>query len=289
MGSAGEVGFGLATAVGYGSADYLAKTTADRVGFFGSLWYLEVFGTPLVVALAILFEGLPPLPLRPLLLLVGLSLVGFAGGYFLYRSFEFGTLAVVSPLASGYPALIVVLAVVLLHEALTVPDLAGIVLTIVGLVLISRVQTDRPSPAKSDRIGIASALVAFACFAVFYFGLKLVVGPIPPIMSAAVTRLTALPPVLVLALVRKFPKVPPAGLRVRAVGIAVLDSLALVAYNVGITVSPSLAVLGTVSGLFSAVTVLWAVVFLHERLGRAQWLGAAMIFAGIAVLSLGGG
>jgi drug/metabolite transporter (DMT)-like permease len=282
-----DVGFGLATAFGYGTADFIAKRTTDKVGFVETLWYLEVLGTPILVLLALLLEHVTTLPLDPLLLLVGLTGFNVVASFFLYRAFEFGTLSVVSPIASAYPTLIVILAVVVLHEMLTAVDAAGIALTLLGVILISRVTVGEVSRAKDHRVGILSAIVAFFGYGVFYFGLKLVVGPIPPVTGAALVRLISLAPVALIAAQRGALRVPRKGLGMAALAIATLDSLALVAYNLGITNGHSLAVLGTVSGLFSAVTVAWAVVLLKERLSPVQWVGAAAIFAGIIALALG--
>jgi drug/metabolite transporter (DMT)-like permease len=282
-----DIGFGLATAFGYGTADFIAKRTADRVGFVETLWYLEALGTPLLVVLALVLEHDFALPVGPLLLLVAMCGINVVASFFLYRSFEFGTLSVVSPIASGYPSLIVVLAVVLLHEVLTVPAAIGIGLTLLGVVLITRVTIGEVSRAKDHRAGIISAIIAFVGYGVFYFGLKLVIGPIPPITSAAIVRLVSLAPVALVAARRGVLRFPRKGLAKAARTIAILDSLALVAYNLGIVTGHSLAVLGTVSGLFSAVTVAWAVVLLKERLSLLQWIGAASIFAGIITLALG--
>lgn len=282
-----DIGFGLATAFGYGTADFVAKRTADRVGFVETLWYLEALGTPILIVLALLLEHVAVLPLDPVLLLVGLSGFSVVASFFLYRAFEFGTLSVVSPIASGYPALIVILAVVVLHEEITAADAIGIVFTLMGVVLISRVTTGAVSKAKNHRVGIVSAVAAFVGYGVFYFGLKLVVGPIPPVTAAALVRLVSLAPVALVAAQRGALRFPRKGLAGAAITIASLDSLALVAYNLGLATGHSLAVLGTVSGLFSAVTVAWAVVLLKERLSPVQWVGAAAIFAGIVTLALG--
>jgi transporter family protein len=45
------------------------------------------------------------------------------------------------------------------------------------------------------------------------------------------------------------------------------------------------SVVSPVTALFPMVTVLLALVFLKERLGRAQWLGVALAFAAIYLLS----
>src|SRR5579859_1956790 len=287
MASWRDIGFGLATALGYGTADFVAKRTTDRVGFVQTLWYLEMIGAPILIVLALLIEHPTASPLSPLLLLAALALVNVGASFFLYRAFEFGTLSVVSPIASAYPSLIVALAIVLLHEQLTVADVAGIAFTLVGVVLITRVTVGTASRAKDHRLGILSAIVAFFGYGVFYFGLKLVVGPIPPITSAAIVRVVGLAPVALLVAHRGSLRLPPKELAPAALILATLDSLALVAYDLGLATGHSLAVLGTVSGLFSAVTVAWAVLLLKERLSLVQWVGAAAIFAGIATLALG--
>ncbi len=289
MASLRDIGFGLATAFGYGTSDFIAKRTADRVGFVETLFYLELLGSPLLVALAVILEPHSAIPLGPFALLAVLTAFGTIASFFLYRAFEFGTLSVVSPIASGYPAMIVILAVVLLHEVLSPADLAGIVLTLLGVVLISRVTVGEVSRAKDHRLGIVSAVAAFVGYGIFYFGLKVIVGPIPPITAAAIVRVLSLAPVAVVAWQRKSLRLPRRELALSAVAIACLDSLALVAYNIGLVTGHSLAVLGTVSGLFSAVTVGWAVLLLKERLTPVQWAGAGAIFAGIVVLGIGAG
>ena len=288
--TATDVGFGLATAGAYGTSDYLAKTATVRIGFVPTLLYLELLGTPFLAVLALVLERGQPIALgEPLVLLLVLSTVLVVGTFNLFRSFEFGQLSIVSPLASGYPALIVLLSLIVLGERLTLGAGVGVVLTILGMVLVTQAKTApgasrRP---KNPRLGLLSAMAAFVAFAVFYFGLKFVVGPIPPITTAAISRGVGAVSVLgYLAVARSFP-LPPRNLWPRLVSVAVLDSAANVFYNYGLVFTHSLAVLGTLSGLFSAVTVAWAVAFLGERLTRVQWAGVASIFLGVALLSIG--
>lgn len=280
--------FGLATAGAYGTSDFLAKTATDRTGFVPTLFFLELFGTPFLIGLAWFFDAGRPIPLGgPLVLLVVLSVVAVVGAFGLYRSFEFGQLSIVSPLASGYPALIVVLSVVVLGERLTLATGLGVALTILGMLLIARSAPSRDtvSPPKNARRGLLSALLAFFAFAAFYFGLKFVVGPIPPVSAAAIARGVGCVTVLgYVAVTRTFP-VLREKVWGRWAGIAVLDSSANVFYNLGVAFSRSLAILATLSGLFSAVTVAMAMGFLGERLTRVQWAGVAAIFVGVALLS----
>lgn len=283
------IGYGLATAGGAGSADYLAKTTTDRVGFLSTLAYLQFVGLPILVALAWFVEGPRALPIGPLIGLLLLAFVSLTGLLFLYRAFELGRLSVVAPLTSGYPALSVLLSVVILREGLTPTEALGIVGVLSGAVLVSWRPARGLAPARDPRGGILAAVLAFVAFGFYYFGLKFVIGPIPPLTGAALTRLVGVGTVAVALGLRGGLVLPPAGLRARALAFPALDSLALVAFNLGLLASTSLAVLVTVSGLYGAVTLAWAVVLLGDRPSRSQWGGAAAIFLGIVALSVGGG
>jgi uncharacterized membrane protein len=59
--------------------------------------------------------------------------------------------------------------------------------------------------------------------------------------------------------------------------------VANVAYNLGVSVG-TVAVVSTLSGLFSAVTVLLAFLFLRERLAKHQGLGFLAILVGVSVI-----
>jgi drug/metabolite transporter (DMT)-like permease len=282
------LGYGLASSAGAGTADFLAKTTTDRVGFLSTLWYLELFGLPVLIVVALWSDGIRPLPLIPVLGVMALALLSVGGLMFLYRAFELGRLAIVAPLTSGYPVMSVVLSVVVRGESLTLTELAGIATVLVGAVLIARGPSTGTQPAKDLQKGIIAACLAFVFFGFYYFGLAFVIGPVPPVTGAALTRLVGVATVGVAVLLHGGPWIPPHGVRRRAVTFPVVDSLALVAFNIGLVVSQSLAVLVTVSGLYGAVTLAWAVVVLKDRPSPSQWVGASLIFVGITVLSLAG-
>ena len=47
-----------------------------------------------------------------------------------------------------------------------------------------------------------------------------------------------------------------------------------------------IAIATVLASLYGVVTLLFAAVFLHEKLGRRQWAGVALIFAGVALVSM---
>jgi drug/metabolite transporter (DMT)-like permease len=65
---------------------------------------------------------------------------------------------------------------------------------------------------------------------------------------------------------------------------SLLNTLAFVAFNLGVTVG-STAIVATLSSLASAVTVLLAWLILRDRLAPWQWVGVGIILGGVVLVS----
>jgi len=287
VGAESDLIFGLATAFGYGSGDFVARQTARRIGHLQVLFYMEVASLALLVPAAVLFDS-GQWHWTPMWgYAAGLAVLNVVASLFLYRSFEYGVLSVVSPVVSTFPAVTAILAFVFLPEQPTPLEVAGIVAALAGVVLISRAQAhpDNP-PAKDARKGLVSAVLCFLGYGVFYFALKFVVADLGVLTTAAYVRVVGVAAIAVamLAGIAHVHRVPRAFVPSLVV-VGVLDSAAFLTYNVGITLG-SVAVVGTLSGLFSAVTVGLAALILRERLVRIQYAGLAAIFLGIVLLAL---
>ncbi len=287
LGTASDLFFGLTTAFGYGTSDFVARQASQRIGHVRVLFYLNVIGFAIFAPVALAFEREGWRWSDAWAILLGLGVLNTFASLFLYRSFEYGVLSVVSPIASSYPAVTAALAILFLGDRPGVLATAGIGFALGGVLLLSRGGVHPANaPPKDARQGILSAFGAFAGYGVFYFALKYVVADVGPVTVTAVVRLVGVLVLLVLAAagllhVRGLPR--PLWPYLGAMGV--LDSSAFVAFNIGI-LSGSVAIVGTLSGLFSAVTVGLAVAILHERLTRAQLVGVLAIFLGVVLIAL---
>jgi len=248
---------------------------------------MELTGMAILLPISIVAEAGRWTPTWMWAWLAALGVVNVVASLFLYKSFEFGVISVVSPLASSYPAVTAVLAIAFLGDRPGAPAALGILAILAGILLLSRSRAHPDNPRPRDaRVGLVSAFVAFAGYGVFYFALAYPVATLGPLTSAAFARLVGVVALVGLGGIRSAVLVrPPKDLWTLLLPIGVLDSIAFVAYNVGI-LGGSVAVIGTLSGLFSAVTVGLAVAFLRERLTRVQWAGVGLILAGVALLSV---
>ena len=68
------------------------------------------------------------------------------------------------------------------------------------------------------------------------------------------------------------------------VGVGLLDTAAILLSFVGLATG-HVAVVGTLTSLYSVATLVLAWIFLKERLRWSQWVGILLILGGVAILS----
>lgn len=281
-----DVVLGLLAALGFGSADFLARQVTYRIGFLSTLFLLQTLGSLGLLPLAVLYERSLWQAGDPWLLILALGVLNLAAALALYRAFEYGALSVVAPLVSVAPAITTVLALLILDERPGAAALAGIVLVLLGIAVLSRTAVVIRGPVPKDaRVGLTSAFVALVGFGVLAFSLKYVIGPIGPITTVVAVRLVGVVIVLAGAGMRITPLVtPPRRLWPLIIAFTVIDSAAFVAYSTGIRVG-SVAVVSTLSGLFSVVTMTLAALVLKERLRPISYVSIGVALVGVVLIA----
>jgi drug/metabolite transporter (DMT)-like permease len=293
---------GLLTALAWGSSDFLARFATRRIGSLRTTLYMQFTGLilltifiPYVGGWGHLLDGSGWHPWA------WGALAGVFNGVAslaLYRSFEFGKLAVVAPLSASYPALTVVLSL-FSGEHLTTLRAAGVALVLAGVILVARGESgpersaSTPSgAAAARRAGIFSGGIGWAILSSFGFGILfwlLGTRVVPAVGFAATVWMIRLTSSLLTAAVILFLRQPIALPRDAPVagllfGVGVLDTGAFILNNRGMQLD-QVSVVSVLASLYGAVTVLLASIVLREHLARWQWLGITAIFAGIALIS----
>jgi drug/metabolite transporter (DMT)-like permease len=295
--------FGLTAAICWGVADFVVTQIARELGVAQSFFYVQVIGMGLIGLLLLASPILPAPSAGMWMLVVGIGLFNLAGTLLLYRSFAIGTLALVSPIASAF-AVISALLALLAGERPALLALLGALVLVGGVMLVSRSQPEtkderqktnddsssilRPSSFVFRRLppGVLEALGVALCFGISFWALDFVtpaLGILWPVLVLRIVEAVA----VVLFMLRQ--RMPPArltrGMAALVLAGAVLDTLAFVAFNLGIG-SAYTSIVTALASLFSAVTVLLAWAILRERLAPSQWAGVAIILAGVLLVSL---
>jgi drug/metabolite transporter (DMT)-like permease len=301
------IALGLTGALCWGLADFAARFASRRVGAYRALLFMQLFG---FLALTFYLElrggiarGVAP-GWHPWALAVAAGLLNVTASLALYHSFEVGVMSIVAPISSAYPALTVALSL-LSGERIHPVRAAGLALTLIGVVLAATSFAKPPEAASLDREASLDKLgdksvarahlskgVGWAIFAGVLFGFLFwflgyqVLPVVDGTVSVWVIRLTSFSTLLVCAApARQSLRVPHGGVWWLLAALGVLDTAAFMANNAGLHTG-QVAVVSVLASLYGAVTVLLSWIFLRERLERSQWLGIALIFAGIVLVSL---
>jgi len=126
--------------VSWGLGTFIAKLAANRIG--AQSIFFDVIGAASVILIysLVIFKARNLVKLDKsgmgLALLAGL--IGAFGSIGFYRLVARTEVSTVSPLTALYPALTVILAVIFLRESVTPTKLAGIILSLIAIYLLTK-------------------------------------------------------------------------------------------------------------------------------------------------------
>jgi uncharacterized membrane protein len=296
---------GLFASLAWGMVDVMGAVASRRIGS------LRVLAGSQLVSLVVL--GIIVLADRSRLgddpaagILAGLPLgIGAAAAYLCYfTALRIGPLSVVSPVVVAYGGTTVILAVLLRGESLLPAQAVGAVLATVGVVLAG-VVFDRGSLRGARLVGpgVLIAVVTMLLFAVITVALAAPIvdhGWLPVVLGSRLASTASA--VLLLAVVSRARSIssstrldvlmePSDRLDRSTLGLVaaagVFDIIAFAVYAVGLEVAPTWLV-GLASSFGPVIAVAYGISRLGERPRATQWLGLALLGAGVVVLAVAG-
>lgn len=281
------IALGLAAAFCWGLSDVCATFASRRAGALGTVVGFHLLSTAALALAVGASGGLDEIRLEHLLVFLGNGVLGAGAYLFFYRALAIGPISIVSPIVSGYAAVTVILAIVILGERLDGGELAAVVVAFAGVLLASTDVTKLHRIERRELAGIGLAVLAMVWIGVFLFFVAYYaeeLGWLTPIflgrvftalfLLAAAARGAAWRPTdrsrLVLALVG---------------AIAVLDTVGYAAFNVGVERADT-SLVATAAAPYAVVPIVVGVAFLDERPAPTQWLGVAAVIGGMILLGL---
>jgi drug/metabolite transporter (DMT)-like permease len=273
--------------IGWGSADFFAKKTVDRVGPIRSLVWGHAFGTAFFILLAL---GQVLLLQQSFEQPKGIAWLGLAGFgalqmvvyWLLYKGFEKGQLAVLNPIFASFTGIVALAAIFIFGEDAGLTLAISLAVIFAGILLIN---TDVES-LKSKRLKIAPGLpevgAATLLAAIWTLGWDRFINGHDSLSYSLWMYSFMTVSALVLALILK---VKLSGVRGKAEKSLALigagEALAYLAISWGYSATDLTGVVALISGAFSVPTIILAYVFLKERLAPSQVAAAILIILGI--------
>ena len=292
-----EVLLGLLVAVSLGVSDVIGGMAGRRVGPLRTTTGIHLTGA-VIIAIYLLATMQPLGGARELLLSAAAGLVLSFSALCFYAGLSWGRVAVMSPVSFAAIAVLTFTVGLLRGERPSGLALAGAILVIPAVVLVARpTRTPRPFDRGDSerRLGLAGELALSLCagggfvtFQILLLEIGVDDGPAPLLVVRGVGGLVGL---AALAVARRR---SPAGTaqppRQRAV-LAIISAGTLLILSHALLIEALnrgfLSVVGPVTSLTPAFTVLGARIFLREHVSRVQAGGMAVIIGGLVLLALG--
>lgn len=263
----------------WGSGDFLAGWLSRRRSAVAVVGFAQIVGLVLM-AVVVLLTGAWRIGFDTYVWwgLLG-SVAGLGGLTMLYAALASGHMGVVSPIAAL--GVLVPLAVAfLLGESPTTLQLIGIVLAVVGVVLASGPEISGAAGARPVLLAVGAAIG----FGSFYVLMDQGAAQ-SPVMTLFAQRVGATMMVVVVALLaRSIGDLQP-GDAPAVVVIGALDVGANLTLVLALE-SGMLALVSVLASLYPLVTVVLAWAVLKERLAAVQYVGAAIVIAGVITINL---
>lgn len=281
-----SIALALASALGYGAADFLGGLASRRASIFGVVVVSQGAGLAALLMVLPWFGGWPSREAALGGMLAGAF--GAAGIGLLYLGLAVGRMGVVSPITAGLAAAIPAIWGFAHGERTPLSTLIGLFAALAAVVLVS-ISPGEPGGVKIDRrFGVPAGVLEAVASGVFIGGFFIALAGMDKstgMAPLAAARFSSIGLLVAAALLTRQPVTVPR-IELRMVLLCgVLDMSANVLFLLAAR-SGLLAIVSVLSSLYPAATVALAAVRLHERLSRIQWTGVAFAFAGIILIAL---
>jgi drug/metabolite transporter (DMT)-like permease len=278
------VAYLLATlaAVFYGAADFTGGMVTRRVATIPVVLLSQATGLVLVAVILPLLRTEAP-SVADLWWGAGAGLAGGVGVGLLYYALATGTMSVVAPTTAVAAVAIPVVTSIALGERPGWLAVAGILLGIGAIALVSRPTSNSQTPAR--RSGLGLAVVAGIAIGLFLLALAQT-RPASGLWPLLTARLASVTLFAVIAAVGRRSLRMPVRLAGVAVGGGTLDMLANTLYLLAAQLGP-LSPVVTLSSLYPASTVVLARAVLGERLNGWQTAGVAAALLAVVLIVRG--
>lgn len=283
---------GLASALTYGAADFLGGLATRTTKVLSVVLLSQAIGSLLLVAILPFF----PAPVTADALWWGAlgGIAGAAGVTLLYQGLALGRMGSIAPITAVEAAAVPVLFGLFIGERPTPVALAGVVLALIAVGLVSATAEPEPAAVRAGpaatrprpmQTGVAHALGAGLGFGLFFILLARTGDDTGmwPLVGARASSLV----VIALAIVAtKGWERPTATGRRMIAGVAAFE-LAANAFFLLATREGLLSIVAVLTSMYPASTVVLARVTLGERFRRTQSIGLAVAVAGVVAIALG--
>ncbi|HYY25910.1 MAG TPA: DMT family transporter [Candidatus Udaeobacter sp.] len=279
-----ELSYALAvlSSITYGAADFLGGLATKRSTMFSVVVFSQLSGLILVLI------SLPFLPASSATAIdfawgAASGLAGGIGVALLYRGLAIGVMSVVAPVTAVCAVIVPLVVGITLGERPTGLAIAGVLLAIAAIVLVS--QTGHTEEGRRATTGLPIAIASGIAIGIFLVFLKRT-GPSAGLWPVIAARVVSVAFFTMAGLVLREKLMPRRESMPIVIGGGALDILANILYLLAVR-RGLLSIVATLTSLYPASTIILARIVLRERLRLLQQAGVACAAVAIVLIVSG--
>lgn len=280
---------GSITAICWGSADWLVSRLSKKRDKFIINFAFQIPSS--MIMLPILLMGDFTMPTLTQIGVIFIMSSLFTGAFLSFiKAFSTGSVGIVVPLGNTYSLITLVLSVAFLGTAITSPQIAAVLLIIVGAITLAYEKNTDKIPLRELHQTTFFALGAAVMWGVTFFFADTIVGVVPWQVITGYTSVFMTVMAFILAVY--FSKGSTAvtlrkslNLKIALAGGVIGQTGAMFLYA-GSEKAGSVIIPAVIAASAPLVSSGLAAVYDHEKVGLIKRLGAVVVVAGIIILNL---
>ncbi len=288
------VGAGLGGMLGWGFADLFAKKTIDAIGDVATLAWAHVFGSFAFLLFALYKfsygqEIILPHNFSTWALLVFFGALQATVYLLVYKGFSKGHVSVLNPVFASFSGLTALFSILIFGELVSGGLVLSLIILFIGVLLMNLDVNEFLNKRISFTHvpGFKEVALATLLAAIWTISWDKFVHGHDWVMYSLLMYIFMTLAILIFTRVRhikmSFSK-PHAWKFLILIGVC--ETLAYLAVTYGYSLSPHTSVVALLSGAFSLPTIIFARIFLKEKINLAQVIGGVIIVAGVVLLAL---
>lgn len=279
---------GLGAMFAWGTADFFAKKSVDKIGDYSTLFWSQLIGIVPLSVFILLTNDIHTLTVFDFTIILGLGLLDMISWVYFYKALEKGEVSLLSPVFATWAGGAVIMSAFIFGEIVPLFRWISLSIIFIGVILISFDFGIFRKKTKDKLIkGLPEVIFATLFFSLWVALWGHYINGRPWVFITLLMRTVV---VLLLFIACRVKKVP---LKVEGirnwslliyVGIFELSAYSLVSY--GFSKTSFVSIVAMLSGAFSLPTIILGRIFLKEKMTKIQAVGGIVIIFGIMILSL---
>ena len=282
-----SVVFGIAAAVGWGVADFVAAAASKRIGVLRTATGVHISSSVAAAGYFLIVYKPGLLTWAHWAVLAGISVLGVLVYVAFYRALREGPVAVVSPIVSSYAIVVIALAMAFSGERLSGLQALGALCSIGGITLASFDPRGFSSSGRLIGLGAGLAIATMLGIGLLSYGMGALSRELgwflPVYISRTLTTALFIPLTIAMRRWTLAGVTLPLAAAIALAGIVEMGGM--FAYTRGTEIGV-ISIVAAASIAYPLIPMLGGIVMFGERLAPSQWVGLGVTLCGLFVLAI---